>query len=291
MRVLSESFLDELTKHYSKPVFLYDFFFRKKIVDEEIGVGDGSRQLFHVGVTPVVRMSETIKWGGRNRHYYTMEYATGSVVFHLGYNVLGYPYNVFRESQIPAAGETVYASYVGYSVARYVNFHSAVQWEGFTYAPHLIHHSEVKHSTRFESTTFDVMTNGWEDFMFQGWPTLRNSIVVIRQIFRGVEGQTQTPYITGFLDTFGVSDAGLTLSFIGRGEVSQLNFPRRTLADKCQWRFNAHFCKFDSERWEPPAPEVDTTFCPKTFSECRRRNNLYNFGGFDFPTLEEESWT
>jgi len=290
MRVLSSSFLAERKKDYNTPVYLYEFWWKTKCTDEEIGVGDGVNRIFYTSNKPVVVNTEIIKCEGKVKHDYDFDWETGKLTFREEIVRSGDPYDVRVPGYTPPVGATVYATYLYEKLETLTSFPRRFTFNGKDYNPFPISHSSISQSTRAGGEALDISLGNADlaisSKILANLENVRGSRVVIRQVFDITGDQTDHPTWTMFIDSVVIQEQQVILSCVGRCDVVEVEVPKRTLSEKCPWRFNDKNCRYHTDREAVPAPEVDDTFCPKTWEACLERNNSRRYGGFDIYARE-----
>ncbi len=157
---------------------------------------------------------------------------------------------------------------------RWTNWDVAVTYDGKTYEPQSIKHTEISQSS--DGKLNDVtLTIGNLDRQIQYYIEQYNLMgkkVTIRHILAdkdaSIKGDLRTVFTIKGAKT-NRSTAAFTLS-VGIDFVKAQVPARRMFARFCSHQFKDENCRYSGTQ----------TTCSKTFSECKRKGNIRNFGGF-----------
>ncbi len=143
-------------------------------------------------------------------------------------------------------------------------------FNGDVYSSAVIEQSEIT-SNSDGSVSDATVTAGNANGMIQYYDEnykLSGKMVTIRQLFRGAQSYAEYSYVIKTV----VCDSRQATITCGMGfDVFLTDIPNRIiLKDFCRWQFKSEDCAYAGS---------DST-CSKQFSDCLRKGNTPNFGGF-----------
>lgn len=153
---------------------------------------------------------------------------------------------------------------------RLTTLNSEFTFNGDVYSPAAIKQSEIASNTDGSVSDITVTVGdaaGVIQYYSENYKLAGKSLVV-RQLFRGAMSFSEYSYVikgTMFRDYQAIITCGLGF------DVFLMQVPSRTIRRNfCRWRFRSAECAYSG---------TDST-CSMQFSDCRRKGNTPNFGGF-----------
>jgi len=160
------------------------------------------------------------------------------------------------------------------NVLRFVSNNEIVVFNGNTYNPFPISHSEISENSNTEIETLQISVSNVSRFVQQFCKDneLRGKEVKIITVFKDkLDVSTAKIEDKYYIDSYEINEKTANFTVSTKFDVLGVNLPKRVFSkNSCKWKFKDSSCKYSGNE----------TSCDKTFESCVTLNNVVNFGGF-----------
>lgn len=160
------------------------------------------------------------------------------------------------------------------NILRFVSNNEIVTFNGNTYNPFPISHSEISENSSTEIETLQISVSNVSRFVQQFCKDneLRGKEVKIITVFKDkLNVSTAKIEDKYYIDSYEINEKTAIFTVSTKFDVLGVSLPKRVFTkNSCKWKFKDGSCKYSGNE----------TSCDKTFESCVTLNNVANFGGF-----------
>ena len=160
------------------------------------------------------------------------------------------------------------------NILRFVSNNEIVTFNGNTYNPFPISHSEISENSSTEIETLQISVSNVSRFIQQFCKDneMRGKEIKIITVFKDkLDVPTARIEDKYYIDSYEITEKNATFKISTKFDVLGVQLPKRVFTKtNCNWIFKDGSCKYSGNE----------TSCDKTFETCVLLNNVANFGGF-----------